>query len=69
MKKDLWKLWAATFLGVWVFMLPVLGFPRSIKSALFSLSGLLVAALSFLSAKSLAREYVHHDHLKEDSHI
>lgn len=41
------------FIGLWVAILPYLGFPLLIKNILFSITGLLVMYLAFVLYKTL----------------
>jgi len=42
------KLWTIFGLGLWVALLPFLGFPSSFKTFFFVLSGLFIALVAFL---------------------
>ena len=50
-------------LGIWIMVLPYLGFPYYIKNILFTLSGLFLVYLSFLTQKEL--KSIHGDEEKE----
>ena len=43
------KAWTLLILGVWVAILPYLGFPYSLKNILFSITGLGIIYLGYLS--------------------
>jgi hypothetical protein len=47
----LWKNWLLLMCGLWVMVLPWLGFPRGFKDILFLVSGFCVAALSLMMAQ------------------
>ena len=69
MTNDLWRLRIITVVGFWVFLLPVLGFPRGLKSTLYAASGALIALLAFIVARSLAGNYAHHEEINHDHTI
>jgi len=51
------KVRAVSFLGIWVAILPYLGFPHSWKNILFTLSGLCLVGVSYMLYKEFkARE-------------
>lgn len=46
---------AIFFLGLWVVLLPYLGFPHAIKNILFVLSGISLMAIAFLIYKGIKK--------------
>ncbi|MEK7588643.1 MAG: hypothetical protein AAB438_02380 [Patescibacteria group bacterium] len=56
-------------LGIWVAILPYLGFPYSIKNILFSLTGLVIIYTSFVIYKELRLKKVKPTSKKFDSFL
>lgn len=59
-------------IGVWVIILPYLGFPSGLKSILFALTGLLIMYLSYglyLEAKTTKKEPKSFDNFSENKNF
>ncbi|MEK9166333.1 MAG: hypothetical protein AAB846_01210 [Patescibacteria group bacterium] len=46
----MWQNWLLGFLGLWVILMPFLGFPLGLHRALTIITGVLIAVLGFWSA-------------------
>ena len=47
----MWRNWTVLILGIIVFLLPFLGFPRAVDDKLLFLIGLVIIAVSYLNAR------------------
>lgn len=45
----MWKYWANAILGLWIILVPYLGFELGAKDVLLVVSGIVIAALAFWS--------------------
>ena len=56
-KKLFWKNWVILLLGLFIVLLPFLGFPFSIAQWLFGIAGASIVVLSFLIGRGLSYLY------------